>query len=257
MKEDFQNFVFNALNGTVDRLKGNATAFENKLKAFSDQVDGNFRLPHGRIDPSKIEPRFQEMTDTLASLVSLPLVEVPYKHWKILFAGWWLSPPPLGPIVLVSASYPIRADLKLGVRSKRRNDLAKILATASAPSDAALSEFIKIAMPNFQHQDALSARFKERDLWMSLPQVRTGVIEIDSVCGLSSNDPQLGKKLFSDWKARESYIRIATRSDFAINGNKNMTTLVLHSNADMTDLKDCLEFFKSMLDRSSQLKISS
>ncbi len=257
MKENFQNLVFNTLNGTVDKLKGNATAFENKLKAFSDQVDGNFRVPQGRIDPSKIEPRFQEMTGTLASLVSLPLVEVPYKHWKIMFAGWWLSPPPLGPIVLVSANFPIKADLKLGVRSKRRNDLAKILAMASAPSDVALREFVKIALPNFQHKDALSAELNERTLWLSLPQARTGVIEIDSVCGLSSNDPQLGKKLFSEWKARESYLRIATRSDFAINGHRNMTTLMLHSNADMADLKDCLEFFKSLLDRSHQLKISS
>lgn len=257
MKEDFQNIVFNTLNGTVEKLKGNATAFENKLKVFSEQVGGNFGVPQGRIDPSKIEPRFQEMTGTLASLVRLPLVEVPYKHWKILFAGWWLAPPPLGPIILVSANFPIKPDLKLGVRSKGRNDFAKLLAMASGPSDVAMREFIKRAMPNFQHKDALAAELYERELWMALPQARTGVIEIDNVCGLSSNDPQLGKLLFSDWKARESYIRIAKRCDFAINGNKNLVTLLLHSNAEMSDLKDSLEFFKSLLDRAYQLKITS
>ncbi len=257
MKEDFQNIVFNTLNGTVEKLKGNATAFENKLKAFSDQVGGNFTVPQGRINPSKIEPRFQEMTGTLASLVSLPLVEVPYKHWKIMYAGWWLAPPPMGPIILASASFPIKPELKLGVRSKQRNDLAKLLATASAPSDVAMREFIKRAMPNFQHKDALAAELYERELWMALPQARTGIIEIDNTCGLVSNDPQLGKKLFSDWKARESYIRIAKRSDFAINGNKNLTTLLLHSNPEISDCKDALEFFKSVLDRSYQLNICS
>jgi len=257
MKEDFQDQVLNTLNGTVEKLKGNATAFENKLKKFSEQVDGSFRVPHGRIDPSKIEPRFQEFTGTLASLVSLPLVEVPYKQWTIVYAGWWLAPPPFGPMVMVSAAYPIKPALKLALRNKQRNDLAKILATASAPSDKALREFVKIAMPNFQHQDLLAAELKERELWMSLPAARTGVIELDSVCNLSCSDSQLGKKIFSDWKAREAYIRIATRSDFAINGNKNLTTLMLRTNADSTDLKDCLEFFKSLLDRSDQLEISS
>ncbi len=153
MKEDLQNIVFNTLNGTVEKLKGNATAFEKKLKAFSDEVDGNFAVPQGRIDPAKIEPRFQEMTGTLASLVSLPMVSVPYKHWKIIFAGWWMAPPPFGPIILVSANFPIKPTLKLGVRSKRRNDIAKLFATASAPSDIALREFVKVAMPNFQHKD--------------------------------------------------------------------------------------------------------
>lgn len=257
MKDDFQNIVFNTLNGTVEKLKGNATAFENKLKAFSQEVDGNFTVPQGRINASKLEPRFQEMTGTIASLVSLPLVEVPHKHWKIVFAGWWLAPPPLGPIILVSTSFPIKPELKLGVRSKHRNDLAKLLATASAPSDLAMREFIKRAMPNFQHKDALAAELYERELWTALPPCRTGIIEIDNECGLSSNDPQLGKKLFSDWKARESYIRIAKRSDFAINGNKNLATLLLHSNPEMNDLKDSLEFFKSLLDRSYQLNITS
>ncbi|MBS1957132.1 MAG: hypothetical protein JST89_23280 [Cyanobacteria bacterium SZAS-4] len=257
MKEDFQNIVFNTLNDTVEKLKGNATAFENKLKAFSEQVDGNFTVPQGRFNSSKLEPRLQDITGTLASLVSLPLVEVPYKHWKIVFAGWWLAPPPLGPIILVSASFPIRPELKLGVRGKRRNDLAKVLAAASAPSDLAMREFIKRAMPDFQHKDALAAELYERELWMALPQARTGIIEIDNACGLSSNDSELGKKLFTDWKARESYIRIAKRSDFAINGNKNLITLLLHSNPEMNDLKDSLEFFKSVLDRSYKLNISS
>lgn len=202
MTEDFQNILFNTLNGTVEKLKGNATAFEKKLKAFSDQVDGNFRVPQGRINSSNLAPRYQEMTGTLASLVSLPLVEVPYKHWKILFAGWWLAPPPLGPMILVSTNFPIKPALKLGMRNKQRSDLAKLLTTASAPSDTAMREFLKRAMPDFQHKDALETELYERHLWKALPQSRTGIIEIDNVCRLSSNDAQIGKKLFSDWKAR-------------------------------------------------------
>ncbi|HEY9730815.1 MAG TPA: hypothetical protein V6C89_02820 [Drouetiella sp.] len=257
MKDDFQNLVFNTLNGTVGKLRGNATAFEKKLETFSTKVDGMFSVPQAQFNSSsKLDPRYQELSGTLASMVSMPIVQVGFKQWKITFAGWWQAPPPFGPIIVVSVMDSLRPELKLAIKTKRRSDLVKILATASTPSDLALKEFLKIAMPNWQHQGLLANELYERELWLQLPAARSGVIELDRLCALTSSDPQLGKGMFSDWKAREAYLRIASRSEFIINGSKNLITLLMQSNADMVDLNDALAFFKSLLDRAHNLNVA-
>ncbi len=257
MKEDFQNLIFNTVSGTVDKLRGNANAFEKKLKTFADAVDGVYTLPQAHFDTSaaKLDPRYRELSGTLSSLVSLPLVQVGHKQWNIMFAGWWQAPPPFGPLIVVSVSERLRPELKLSIKTKRFGDIAKILAVASSPSDKALREFFKIAMPNWQYQDQLANELRERELWMKLPKVRTGVIELDKICSVTSTSNDLAQKMFSEWRAREAYLRFASRSEFLVNGNKNMITLLLHSNAEMSDLKDALEFYKSFLDGATRLKI--
>jgi hypothetical protein len=258
MKEDFQNLVFNTLNGTVEKLRGNATAFEKKLEFFSTKVDGVFSVPQVQFTSTpKLNPRYQEMSGTLASMVSMPLVQVGFKQFKITFAGWWQAPPPFGPLIVVSVMDSLRPELKFAIKTKRRSDIVKILATASTPSDIALREFLKHAMPNWQHQGLLANELYERELWLKLPAVRSGVIELDKLCTLSSSDSQLGRSMFSDWKAREAYLRIASRSEFIINGNKNLITLLLQSNGEMVDLNDALAFFRSLLDRAHHLNITS
>lgn len=259
MKEDFQNLIFNTLNGRVERLRGNATAFENKLKTFSDDVDGTFSMPQAHVDASSshLEPRYRDLSGSLVSLVtSLPLVQVGYKQWNITFAGWWQAPPPFGPMVVVSVADPLRRELKLSIKTKRLSDVAKILAVASGPSDKALREFFRVAMPNWQHQDFIANELLERELWINLPKVRTGVIELDRICTATSNQSELASLLFSDWKAREAYLRLAPRSEFLINGSRGLITLVVHSTAELSDLNDSLDLFKSLLDRSQSLQLS-
>ncbi|RTL38548.1 MAG: hypothetical protein EKK48_21835 [Candidatus Melainabacteria bacterium] len=259
MKEDFQNFIFNTLNGTVDKLRGNATAFEKKLKTFSDNVDGSFSMPQAHFDSSSsnLEPRYRELSGSLATLVtSLPLVQVGYKQWNITFAGWWQAPPPFGPMVVVSAAEPLQREAKLSIKTKKLSDLTKILSVASSPSDKAIWEFLKSAMPNWQHQDFVANELLERELWMKLPKVRAGTIELDRICTVTSNESDLARMIFSDWKAREAYLRLAPRSEFLINGSRDLITLVVHSTAEEADLKDALEFFKSLLDRSQKLHLS-
>ncbi len=256
MKEYFQNIVSNTLNNTVDKLKGNSTAFQNRLRTFSNEVGGTFTLPQGKIDQSKIDPRFHGLTGTISSFASLPMVEVRYKHWVITYAGWWLAPPPIGPMVMLSVSYPMKPSVKLSVTNKQRHDLTKLITSAAIPTDKALREFLKTAMPDFHLPTPSAEDIKQRDLWMTLPESRTGVLELDHICKVHSSDVKLSKGIFEDWKARESYLQIANESYFAINGNKNALTLMIRTNAELEQLKASLEFFKSVLDRSYELKIS-
>jgi hypothetical protein len=256
MKEHFQNIVSNTLNNTLDKLKGNSTAFQNKLRTFSKEVGGTFSLPQGKIDQSKIDPRFHELTDAISSFVTLPMIEVRYKQWVITYAGW-LAPPPIGPMVMLSVSYPMKPSIKLAVANKQQHDLSKLITSAAIPTDKALREFLKTAMPDFHVPTPSAEDIKHRDLWMTLPESRTGVIELDHICKVRSSDAKLSKAIFEDWKARESYLKIANESYLAINGSKNAVALMIRTNADLEQLKASLEFVKSVLDRSYQLKISS
>lgn len=259
MKDEIQNLIFNTLNGTVEKLKGNATSFERKLKAFSDQHGGTFTVPHARFNSPDLDPRYRDLlSGTLSAFASMPLVRIQHKGKDVVFSGFWQAPPPIGSIVIVSLLDSVHSDLKFGVKAKKRLDFdfAKAFFSASMPSDDAMHDFLKAAMPNFQYQDALENEIKERQAWMKLPETRSGVIELDKICTFTSSDPKLAQKIFSDWKAREPYLRIAPRTLFYINGQKSLTTLIVQSSAELDDLKNCLDFIKSLVDRSPQLNIS-